>query len=391
MRAETIRNWTWVDTIVAMIRLTWFLVHLLALLTDDTMHLPSYMIWLLTAAYLGPHLFWRPGRVDVQNYPVMEMLCTGGLSVYCTLGLHEPNFLMLVPSMVIGYLYHSKTFWWQAAVIALFAPMLQPLIGIMTWGDYLLMVFNFVLLFGLGLSLNRVMNGFRRTQQLLEENKMQYELIQRQNKSLVNYAGKVEQMTLQEERSRMARELNDTIGHTYTTVAVGLDAVICLIDSSPEQAKNKLDVLRGVTRNGLEEVRRNIHQMAPNSDDVLLSQHLVQIAHAFSVHTATRVEVKSQGEERDLPTQVKLTLIRCLQESLTHAKRHGQATRVEVQLVFEPQQIRLDVRDDGTHADDASLGFGIRAVQERLDVLRGRLVTGTTEGDGLVVTCTVPV
>ena len=61
----------------------------------------------------------------------------------------------------------------------------------------------------------------------------------------------------------MARELHDTVGHTFTSVIMGMDAVSYLIEAAPDKAKEKLDVLRNVTRNGLEEVRRSIHQMVP--------------------------------------------------------------------------------------------------------------------------------
>lgn len=390
MSESWIGRWTGIATLMMIIRSIWLSIHAIDLKVEPKhAEQPEHLFWLTAVAILLPHLFWRPGYVHLWRYPLAEMVITGGLSLYAAYAMGEGNSLLVVPALVAGYYFHRKTLVWSVLAFVVVLPFAGALLAGLPLIEGVFYVFNNALLYGLGISLNRAFDAYGRTKKLLDENRRQTALIQRQNEALVEYAQQIEDMTLHEERNRIARELHDTIGHTYTSVTVGLDAVICLIDVAPEQAKTKLDVLRGVTRNGLEEVRRNIHQMAPDAVDVTLSRHFAKIASEFALHTATQVLVNTVGEERMLPAQLQLTLIRCLQESLTHAKRMGHATRVSVALEFEQSGVRLTVRDNGTYPEGTT-GLTIRSVEERLQSLRGELRLWCEDGGGLVVTCAVP-
>ncbi|MBW9234690.1 hypothetical protein JQK62_21055, partial [Leptospira santarosai] len=83
---------------------------------------------------------------------------------------------------------------------------------------------------------------------LLEENR-------RQNQLLEDYAKQIEKVTLLEERNRLARDLHDTVGHTYTSVIMGLDAASFLLKTSPEKAQGQVERLSDVMRKSLGEIR----------------------------------------------------------------------------------------------------------------------------------------
>lgn len=82
---------------------------------------------------------------------------------------------------------------------------------------------------------------------LLAENERKTEIISNQNKPLIQYAEQVGKLTLFEERSRMTKELHDTVGHTFTSTIMGLDAGIVLMDRDADKAKTNFLQLRDVT------------------------------------------------------------------------------------------------------------------------------------------------
>src|SRR5690606_5518557 len=133
---------------------------------------------------------------------------------------------------------------------------------------------------------------------------------------------------------------------------------------------------------GLEEVRRYIHQMASDTEDSPLSQQLSRIIDEFALHTGTSIHLKTRGKEMDLPNHMKWTLLRCLQESLTNAKRHGQAASIQVTYICEKGKVGLVVEDNGIGIANPTYGFGLNGMKERLSALHGTLQVHSRPGQG---------
>lgn len=349
------------------------------------------LMFIVISCYLVPLAFWRPGYVNDTGFAIAVLLTSGSFSIYLTHLLQQPVGLLSIPVSIVALLARRPTLWWNLPVYLVGFPVVfyfmlrhPGIYSLFNW------TFNMMMNFGIGILMRMLLNSSYRTKALLAENDVQYRMIHEQNKVLEQYSQKVEQLTLTEERNRMARELHDTVGHTFTSVIMGMDAVSYLIDAAPEKAKERLDVLRSVTRNGLEEVRRSIHQIAPRDSGDTLTQLIAQLSNEFAVHTGTIVEVVTDGEEPDSSKQTKLTLIRCLQESLTNAKRHGHAKTIAVRLYFNDAHTTLTIEDDGIGSADLSAGFGLTAMKERLSALQGTLSVTSSPKKGTTVTCIVP-
>jgi glucose-6-phosphate-specific signal transduction histidine kinase len=389
------RQWHWIDWALFIVLTAWSALGAVYIFTQpEELAVTSKTIFIagLFLSLLTGLIFWRPNYVNQALFPVAMLLTCGTLQIYIVFVEQKPLTILYLPMLVIGFLSHRKYSWWTAPVFIAGFPVANLFLvqdGLKAWDFFNELLYG-VLFYGLGLCLQRILKTQEKSENLLEENRRQYQLIHEQNHALEQYANQIEQLTLLEERNRVARELHDTVGHTFTSVIMGMDAVSYLIEVSPSKAKEKLDVLRSVTRKGLEEVRRSIHQMAPDGDDMLLSQQLARLANEFALHTGTQVRVQTAGEEFELPKQMKLTLIRCLQESLTNAKRHGRASTVEVTLAYKENEVKLRVEDDGIGTEHFRPGFGISAMQERIAALQGILEVETSPGQGTKVTCTIP-
>jgi signal transduction histidine kinase len=360
---------------------------------NENEHASTFLtIFAILLSYGVPFLFWRPNYINTTCYPISVLLTGIPLQIYLSWMQEDAYLTINCPLMVIGFLTDRKNAWWTAPIFMLAMPaayffILHRGMGV---GELFSIILNAVLFFAIGLSLQRVVTSNEKTEKLLAENQGQYLLIHEQNNALEQYANQIEQLTLLEERNRMARELHDTVGHTFTSVIMGMDAVSYLIETAPDKAKEKLDVLRSVTRNGLEEVRRSIHQMVPGEGDMLLSQQLTRLANEFALHTGTQIRFTTVGEEYEIPKQTKLSLIRCLQESLTNAKRHGRAASVEIVLNYVEDQVGIRIEDDGVGTEQLKVGFGINAMQERISALQGTLQVSSALGQGTVVQCSIP-
>jgi signal transduction histidine kinase len=392
------RAWQWVDWALFGILTSGLTIGLLYLGTIPGMgSLFSRVIiisWALLC-YFITLVFWRPGYTHLWGLPLSILITSGSLELYLSLKSGEAISVITVSLLIVGFHSKGKQLMFNGIAFIVALPLMEALLLMPNNQiDFPLIInraLNMGLLLAIGFGIQRLWFSHYGVKQLYEENLRVYRLVQEQNKALEQYANQVEKLTLVEERNRLARELHDTVGHTFTSVIMGMDAVSYLMETSPDKAREKLDVLRQVTRSGLEEVRRSIHQIAPPSDEGTFMQQMARLAHEFALHTGTQVKIKPYGDECELPKQLELTMIRCLQEALTNAKRHGQASTVDIRMDYGEKKFTLTITDNGTGSDEIETGFGLTAMKERLGSLQGTLEINSIKGTGLTVICSVPI
>jgi signal transduction histidine kinase len=375
----------WVYKIAQMTRIGWFVFHLL-ILVFVLASMPFF--WLLMTLFFAAFLIpqWsgiREESFGVKNYPLLELIFSGlFLIVGCYFSGEYSSFLAL-PALCAGiYSQPGKERWllWAGfSIVPIFAVIA---VGLNQLG---MGVIDGLFFFGVGVAVSKVLEAEKKTQMLLDENR-------RQNQLLEEYAKHIEKITLLEERNRLAKDLHDTIGHTYTSVIMGLDAASYLIGTAPDQAKKQVELLSNVMRNSLGEVRSHIHQISPSGESEDLSSQLKNIATEFALHTKINIDFQQIGPQvKNLTTQGILTLIRILQESLTNAVRHGQASNILITLKEEATNVNLTIKDDGIGMSEIKFGFGLNGMKERLESLQGGMKIESKENEGTVVTCFLPV
>jgi len=369
-------------------RLIWSIQSIIVLLW---MNINPIYQWLGTLGYAlscsVPFLLYCRKNTPRYAPALTDLLLTGGLFLILSLAgeFNDVMTFLQVPSLTFGYFSQGRHGIWAALALSVYPFLLTGSIPDMPLESLLDGMLNLLLLFVIGYCFQKLVSA------LLQIRSM-YRTIQEQNQTLENYAKQIEKMTLLEERNRLSRELHDTVGHSFTTAITGMDAVYYLIDASPQEAKSSLRELLQFTRNGLDEVRKQIHQIAPDKEEQSLTAALEHMGNEFSIHSGTKVMLEVVGAEYPVSEQIRTALIRCMQESLTNAKKHGQASIVEVRLEYEEQFVRMQVADNGTGINgDLAKGFGLQAMTDRLDNLNGSLRIEPGLITGTVVACQIPI
>jgi signal transduction histidine kinase len=386
-------KWSWVDYVLATFRLGLLIQGVIFFLTVtgyNHINMQVLLLWFLICIIV-PHLFWNPRYTHKELYILTEFLLAGSFYIYINIytNIDTQASLLIMPALVSGYLATKRT--------AIIVPILLFALSLfLFWFEiplqqYFTQLFMLIMMYGFGFSFGKMLSIQQKIKKLLDDNQQKNQLIESQNKTLEQYARKVEELTLQTERNRLAVELHDTIGHTITSVIVGMDSVNALIDRDIDKAKERLTALRKATASGLDTIRKHIHGIAINEENLSLSSVLGQISKEFSDYTSTEILWNIEGNEYEVSKSVKLTLSRCLQEGLTNAKRHGNATSIKVNLEFESNQIILSIHDNGKGSDELTFGFGFNGMKDRLSTLQGELTVHSKSGQGTSVICVLPV
>ncbi len=224
----------------------------------------------------------------------------------------------------------------------------------------------------------------------IEEVNMLYREIQSANEQLQAYADMSERMAQTRERNRLAREIHDTLGHTLTGIAMGIDACMALIDSNPEMTKAQLEKLSIASREGIKDIRRSVSELRPDALERLsLEVAIRKMVVDMSQMSDAQIFFETDEHCLKFDEDEENAIYRVIQESITNAIRHGEAKKIWITLKKEDGEIFLVIRDNGKGCKEIKSGFGTKHIKERIEMLHG---TVAFEGrNGFTVTARIPI
>jgi signal transduction histidine kinase len=198
------------------------------------------------------------------------------------------------------------------------------------------------------------------------------------------------------ERTRIAREIHDTLAQGFVGVSVQLEITSQLLAQSQlSAAHEQIDQTRSFVRQGLADARRSIWELRSGSSQdslpVQLSRHVEQTAKDKFV---SKVEIG--GTVRALPSELEREILRIAQEALVNVVRHAKATQITVNLRYHSSQLVLTITDNGRGFDPnepftGGSHFGLQGMRERAAQIGARLLVTSHPGQGTEVLLDAPI
>lgn len=183
------------------------------------------------------------------------------------------------------------------------------------------------------------------------------------------------------ERNRIAREIHDTLGHTLTGLAAGIDACIALAGDDKPALRNQLDLLSKVSRNGIKDIRMSVSSLRPDAPERLnLKNAIEELVENTKRVAGVNIKLDCDIINLKFDEDEEMAIYRIVQESLTNAIRHGKAKNIDVSIKKNYGSINLLICDDGIGCEDIKAGFGLRHIRERVNMLKGQVNFAGEEG-----------
>ncbi|KKO54074.1 helix-turn-helix transcriptional regulator [Paenibacillus sp. DMB20] len=370
------RHWQWYHWILFLLRVLW-LTHLVIVVwrQPELFTSPVGLILALSAPVFVIPFLLQP--LNPAWYLLAEIVLAGSFSIFLSGQTAELSWQFIIFACMIGFFSHSRTYLWFALSSVLVISVAigwaanEPRYDI--WITYTL---NHGIAFALGY-------GW----QLFVHNQRQNEIIREQSRVLEQHITKVEQLTLMEERNRLSHELHDTIGHTLTSMIVGIES---MRPSCPEALDARLETIVNLARHGLEDIRKHLHHLSQPQSALVLTESLQQLVEEFTQSTGVSVHFRIFGHQVKVGKRFSFCLQRCLQEALTNAVRHGKADLIQIHLFFDDHELRLQIEDNGVGMEQVNFGFGLSGMRERLTELSGQLSVHSTPESGTLIVCSLP-
>lgn len=188
------------------------------------------------------------------------------------------------------------------------------------------------------------------------------------------------------ERSRIAREIHDNVGHLLTRSLLQVEA-LQVVHADDESVRDELASVGATLHDAMDTVRRSVHDLHDDAFD--LRARLEGVIDACGLDG-----VRLVYDAQDVPLPVAYSLVAVVREALSNVAKHSDATRVEVSVIEYPALYQLMIQDNGTRdlglgslgrcaaSDEGAVsgGIGLQTMEERVNALGGRLLTGYRKG-----------
>jgi signal transduction histidine kinase len=203
------------------------------------------------------------------------------------------------------------------------------------------------------------------------------------------------------ERARLSREIHDSVAQALSSINLLLQAAERSWTSRPDAARDHVAQAASTARDGLDEVRRVVRNLAPpelgatGSAPALVAT--LRRTCERAVHgTGVRADVHVDGTPVDVPVEVATALLRTARGALANVVEHAAARTATVSLTYQPDLVSLDVRDDGSGFDprrataSGTRGRGLPGIRDRAEQFGGTLTVETAPGEGTALAFTIP-
>lgn len=186
------------------------------------------------------------------------------------------------------------------------------------------------------------------------------------NKALILSQNEVRHLAKTSERERIARDLHDLIGHTFSVITLKAELASKLIDKDTERARAEIFELETISREALKQVREVV-------TGYRTSDLNTELAHAKYVLESNEINFNYQFDDVQMDETMNKELAIMLKELITNILKHASASLVTAQISQQDEMIILKVEDDGVgFSSSPNNGYGLKGIQERINNMSGK-------------------
>lgn len=209
-------------------------------------------------------------------------------------------------------------------------------------------------------------------------------------KELSEKNAEIEKMAITNERCRLAGEIHDTIGHTLTIVLMEMEAVKRLIDGEPDKAKGKIEQIREQIKKGLEDIRKAVRALKGEEYALPLDVIIPKMLSDIRKNTSVLIDESILVQTPLVPVQKRI-ICQLILEGITNGIRHGNASRFDLKVYEDNENIAVDLADNGTGTEKVCPGFGLTQMENRVKSIGGEIEFISKRQSGFIIKMSIPI
>ncbi len=230
--------------------------------------------------------------------------------------------------------------------------------------------------------------------QIREKEKLAYlnKELEQAYKKLIENSTVAQKLTAEQERTRMAREIHDTLAHTLTTLIVQLEACKKLASLDPTRLPIEIEKAQELSRSGFNDIKHSLRALRPQAmEDKTFLASIQYLINETIKNTNVCITLRNLlSEDMVVSSNIEVALFRIIQESITNSIRHGGASSILVTIENMNGMLQLYITDNGKGCSNIKKGYGILGIQERIEDLKGSVEFTSLQGEGFKTKVLIP-
>lgn len=224
-----------------------------------------------------------------------------------------------------------------------------------------------------------------------EKSEKLYEELEVANIRLLKYANEIEELATMQERSRLAREIHDGLGHYLTTILIQLQAAEALLSKDKNKALESIEIARTQSKLALIDVRQSVSAFRYDPYNPEDMDEMILKALKPCEWVGIKAHYSITGEIKPLSGIVQSTIFRVAQETVNNTCKYSQASNYAFIIDYsQDDHLTINISDDGVGTNQVQGGYGILGLQERIELLNGTLIVTSQENEGFKLEIRLP-
>ena len=221
--------------------------------------------------------------------------------------------------------------------------------------------------------------------------------IQASQEELRRYASRVSHVVALEERTRIARDIHDNLGHTLTAISIQLNKAEAFFKKDPDVSMKAIVDARSSMHEAMLDIRSTLDTLNAQVEDFDLFAQVQKPLWSLR-QAGILVDLNIKGSTDGYNIAVLLALYRFVQEGVTNILKHAEAHNVSLEIRLNGEQACAELRDDGRGFDSQTLkneknaasGYGLTGLADRIGLVRGTFSVESTPGKGTMLKACMP-
>ncbi|MGL4990811.1 MAG: sensor histidine kinase [Sarcina sp.] len=304
--------------------------------------------------------------IGMLNFPIIVsyFYCVGGISFFIRDKIHSKIlFVLAVLSYITSFVFYNAPYTSFMELFKTLFDYLAPYIASMLFVTILV---------------------------LRKKNKVTvYEMnkeLKAQNEKLQDYAQKLEEMTILNERTRVAQELHDSLGHYLMAISMHLDILDKI--NKDDKVSTVIQKTKILTKDGISELRKTVFELKELKDSNILSTSIESLTKNLSTLNEIEFNVDIDEKIEKFSPFIKDIIYKTVQEAITNGIKHGHANKFMINISIS-DKIRFSIENNGSTPKDILKSNGLKGIEERLSLARGD-VKFISE-NGFKIICSIPI
>ncbi|WP_223068677.1 sensor histidine kinase [Paenibacillus caui] len=212
------------------------------------------------------------------------------------------------------------------------------------------------------------------------------------NAKLLAHSQDIKEMTIVRERTRIAQELHDSIGHALVAVRMHLEYAEHVLDSSPAKSREALGKAVSFSKDSMAALRQAVSVLKEDAqkNSMQLQEALNEIAQHMHMDGGLEIRLDFDHRVEQAIPDIKNGIYRTVQEAVTNGVKHGKAKRFNITVAKDGNAIRVMVDNDGSGCSDIVKSHGILGMEERIALLKGAVRFDSPPSGGFRVSAELP-